>query len=62
MFLIISGAASIAVSCASFLYLLPRNGQVHRLVRNSDVGSMVTITIMGVLSFGIAMLVEGLAG
>ena len=58
MFLSICGAALVVVACAFYWYLLPRNGRVNPLVRNSDVGSMVTIAIMTLLSFGMAMLFE----
>ena len=58
----ISGAAVIGVTAAGYWYLLPRNGEVHPLVRNSDVGSMVTIAIMALLTFGIALLGEGIFG
>jgi hypothetical protein len=62
MLSIISGAALVVVTSASYWYLLPRNGQVHPLVKNSDVGSMVTIAIMSVLAIGIAVLCDGLFG
>jgi hypothetical protein len=41
-----------------YWYLLPRNGQENQLVKNSDVGSMVTIA----LTFGAALLLNGLFG
>jgi len=59
MFSIVSGVALIGGSAAGHWYLLPRNGEVHPLVKNSDVGSMVTIGIMCVLTFGVALLVAG---
>jgi hypothetical protein len=62
MFLSICGAALVVVSCAFFWHLLPRNGTVHPFVRNSDVGSMVTIAIMTTFTFGVAMLLEGFYG
>jgi hypothetical protein len=62
MFSAIFGAALTVVTSAFYWYLLPRNGQVNTLVRNSDVGSMVTISIMTVLTIGICMLFEGLFG
>ncbi|MGA7390507.1 MAG: hypothetical protein WBW99_21635 [Pseudolabrys sp.] len=62
MFLSICGAALVVVTCAFYWYLLPRDGTVHPLVRNSDVGSMVTIAIMTMFTFGVAMLLEGLYG
>jgi hypothetical protein len=58
----IIGAILIAATCAAFWRLLPRNGQEHPLVRNSDVGSMITIGMMTVLTVGVAMLLEGLSG
>ena len=62
MLSVVSGAILVAAPGASFWYLLPRNGVVHLLVRNSDVGSMVTIGIMGAMSLGIALLFDGLFG
>jgi hypothetical protein len=62
MLFIIGGAALVVISCAFFWYLLPRNGKVHPLVENTDVGSMVTIAIMTTFTFGVAMLLEGLFG
>jgi hypothetical protein len=62
MFSIISGAALVVVSGAVFWYLLPYKGQVNPIVRNSDVGSMVTIAIMSGLTFGVVILCEGLFG
>ena len=62
MFFIISGAAMVVVTCGFYWYLLPRNGKVHPFVQNSDVGSMVTIAIMAMFTFGMALLLEGLYG
>ena len=62
MFYAISGAALVIAACAAYGYLLPRNGQENRLVRNTDVGSMVTIAVMTVLTLGIALLLDGLFG
>ena len=62
MFSAVSGAALIAATSAFYWYLLPRNGQEHPLVKNSDVGSMITIAMMTVLTFGLAMLFEGFFG
>ena len=52
----------VVVTCGFYWYLLPRNGKVHPLVQNSDVGSMVTIAIMAMFTFGMALLLEGLYG
>jgi len=62
MFSIICGAALIVITCTGYWYLLPRNGQEHPLVKNSEVGSMITIAIMTVFTFGAAMLLEGFFG
>jgi hypothetical protein len=62
MFSIICGAALIVVTGASFWYLLPRNGQVHRLVNNFDGGSMITIAIMTLFTFGVVILFAGFFG
>ena len=62
MFLIISGAALVAVSIGGFWYLLPRNGLEHPLVRNSSVGSAMTLVIMIALTVGVVLMFEGLAG
>jgi hypothetical protein len=62
MISIICGAALVVITCAGYWYLLPRNGQEHPLVKNSDVGSMITIAMMTVLTFGLAMLFEGFFG
>jgi hypothetical protein len=56
------GTILIVATCAAFWRLLPRNGQTHPLVRNSDVGSMITIAMMTVLTAGVAMVLEGLFG
>ena len=62
MFWSICGVALVVAACAFYWYLLPRNGTVHPFVRNSDVGSMITIAIMSVFTFGLAMLFGGLYG
>ena len=62
MFWSIFGVALVVAACAFFWYLLPRNGTVHPLVRNSDIGSMITIAIMCLFTFGLAMLFGGLYG
>ena len=59
---VIVGAAAIAAAGVSFWWLLPRAGKVHPMVRNTDVGSMVTLAIMSVLTFGAVMLFAGLIG
>ena len=62
MLYVISGTALVGVGGASFWYLLPRQGRVHPLVQNSDVGSMVTIGIMTAVTFGLVILAAGLSG
>ncbi len=58
----VSGAALIVLSCGTFWYLLPRKGVVHPFVRNSDVGSMVTIGLMTGVTAGVGLLAAGLFG
>jgi hypothetical protein len=58
----IVGAALIVTAIAFFCYLLPRKGVVNPLVKNSAVGSMVTIAIMGLLTFGVCVMFSGLFG
>jgi len=62
MLSVIVGASAISAAGVSFWLLLPRDGNVHPMVRNSDVGSMVTLAIMSVLTFGAVMLFAGLIG
>ena len=62
MFPIICGAALVAVSIGGFWYLLPRNGLEHPLVRNSGVGSAMTLLIMTALTVGVVLMFEGLTG
>ena len=56
----VSGVILIVFGCGSFWYLLPHKGQVHPFVQNSDVGSMITIAIMTVLTAGVALFFAGL--
>ena len=62
MFPVICGAALVAVSIGGFWYLLPRNGLEHPLVRNSGVGSTMTLAIMIALTIGVILMFEGLTG
>ena len=62
MFSIILGAALVVAAGVFYGYLLPRNGRVNPIVKNSDVGSMLTIIIMSILAIGIAILCDGLFG
>lgn len=62
MLFIISGAVLLVAGCGSFWYLLPRKGVVHPFVQNSDVGSMVTIGIMTVITVGCVFLGAGFLG
>ena len=62
MFLIICGAALVAVSIGGFWYLLPRNGLEHTLVRNSNVGLAMKLVIMIALTVGVVLMFEGLTG
>ena len=56
----ISGIALLVFGCGSYWYLLPRKGIVHPMVRNSDVGSLVTIGLMTVVTAGVGLLIAGL--
>lgn len=56
----VSGLILTALGAGTFWYLLPRNGEVHPWVRNSDVGSMITIGIMTILTAGVALVCAGL--
>ena len=60
MLYVVPGAALIVFGVGSFWYLLPRQGKVHPLVENSDIGSLITIGIMTVLTAGIALMCAGL--
>ena len=62
MLYIILGLALVVAGCGSFWYLLPRKGVVHPFVQNSDVGSMVTIGIMTVITIGFVFLGAGFLG
>jgi hypothetical protein len=57
---VISGVVLVVIGGGSYWYLLPRKGQVHPLVQNSDIGSMITIGIMTVLTAGFALFFAGL--
>ncbi len=62
MFSIICGAVLIIVTGAIFWYLLPRKGQVHPIVESLDGGSMITIVIMTVFTFGVVIMTAGFIG
>jgi len=56
------GAALVVFSGGTFWYFLPRNGREHPLVKNSGVGSMITLAIMTVLTVGVVLLLQGFLG
>jgi hypothetical protein len=58
MFSIICGAALIAISSAS----CTRNGDVHPLVNRFDGGSMITIVITTLFTFGIVLVAANFIG
>jgi hypothetical protein len=62
MFSIICGAALVIVTGIIFWYLLPRKGQVHPIVESLDGGSMITIVIMTVFTFGVVIMTAGFIG
>ena len=57
----ITGAGLIVGSGLVFWQLLPHNGRENPLVRNSVVGSMVTLGLLTTLTIGVAMLWAGLS-
>jgi len=59
---IIFGIILVIGSAAVFWYFLPRNGQEHPLVRNSGVGSIITLTLMITFTTGLALLFEAFVG
>jgi hypothetical protein len=59
---IICGAALIVGASMGFWYLLPRNGRLHPFVNNLDGGSMITIAIMTIFTFGVVILFAGFFG
>ncbi len=59
MFSMIGGAALVVLSVATYFYLLPRNRQEHPFVKDSNVGSMITIALMTGLRFGLLMMFAG---
>jgi hypothetical protein len=58
----ITGAGLIVGASLAFWQFLPRKGREHPFVRNSGVGSMITIVLLSALTFGVAMLWAGLSG
>jgi len=61
MMAIIGGGLIVGTSLA-FWKLLPHKGREHPFVRNSGIGSMVTIGLLTTLTFGVALLWSGLSG
>jgi hypothetical protein len=62
MFSAICGAALAVGASASFVYFLPRNGQVHPAVQKFDGGSLITLAIMTVFFTGLVMVFAGFLG
>jgi hypothetical protein len=62
MLYVISGSFVLVATCAFYWYLLPSNGKVNPLVRNTDVGSMVTILLMTTFCIGVGLVCEGFFG
>ena len=62
MLSILSGAALVGVSGTGLWYFLPRNGQVHPLVKKPFLDSMVTIVIMTLLVVGLGLVLDGAFG
>ncbi len=62
MLSIMFGAVLMAGSSLCFWRLMPVDGREHRLAANPGVSSMITITIMTVFTFGLAMIWNGFSG
>ncbi len=60
--LTIAGAVVLVATCIAYWRLLPRNGKVHPLLKTTDISSMVTIGIMTLVTFGTALVLDGLFG
>jgi len=58
----ITGAAVTVGTCVVYWRLLPRDGRTHPFVKNSDIGSMITIGLMTTMTIGIGLLCQGLFG
>ena len=58
----VGGAAILVASCIAFWRLLPRKGQVHPILKTSDISSMVTIGLMTTFTAGTALLLAGVFG
>jgi len=58
----IVGVGLIVGTSLAFWQLLPNKGREHPFVRNSGIGSMVTIGLLTTLTFGVALLWSGLSG
>jgi hypothetical protein len=60
MLYIFFGLVLIGAGVASFWYLLPRDG--HARVENTDIGSLITIGIMGLVTVGVVFVGAGILG
>jgi hypothetical protein len=58
MLSVLLGIVLIGSSGGGFWYFLPRNGQVHPLVRKPVLDSMITITIMTLLVLGMGLIAQ----
>ena len=57
-----SGIVLIGISAACFWSLLPQNGEIHPLVRNADLSSLIAIGILTVFTIGMVLLFGTLIG
>ena len=62
MLSILSGAVLVGASGTGLWYFLPRNGQVHPLVKKPFLDSMITIVIMALLVVGLGLVLDGAFG
>ena len=60
--LLLSGIALITAAVASVWYLAPRNGQVHPLAVVPFLETLIPVTIIVGLTFGVALLLLGILG
>jgi len=57
--LAILGLLITGVSGGTFWYLLPKNGEVHRLVTMPFLDQLLPVTLVSGLAIGITMLISG---
>jgi hypothetical protein len=61
MISIMSGILFAGAGGTGLWYLMPRNGQVHRLARQPLLDSLLPILIVSAFAIGVALIVAGVA-